>query len=466
MAEHRRRGARWHQACTATVLRRTRVRAQLDWSAYDSCGAGLPVSGGGFGKAVAVCIGNRQCQRDGLGVMCPRYRATADVAHSTRHRAATLRAALNGELGPTPFAGPELAAAMELCVGCKGCKRECPNGTDMALLRSEARAQRWRALGRVPLRERLLAGVPHWLPRLRHAGWLLRLRERVPFVARFVEAVFGLSARRSSPRIAACDFLSDSDRDAPAAGDGREVALLVDTFSNQLDPLNAQAALELLQAAGYRVHVPRARAGEPPLCCGRSWLSSGMIGEARAQASRTLAVLAPLVERGVPVIGLEPSCLLMLRDEYYALGLGGRVDAVAKSALLLEEFLAREIDAGRFNVVLRLPAGSRAAVHGHCHQKAFGAMKAMRKVLAQVQGLETEFIESGCCGMAGGFGFEAEHFDVSMRMGELALLPAVRALDPRTLVIANGTSCRHQIRDGAARESLHLSRLLRLAVVE
>ncbi|MDP3872112.1 MAG: 4Fe-4S dicluster domain-containing protein [Methyloversatilis sp.] len=446
------------------------MRTELDWSAYDSYGAGdayaqVPAAGGGFGRAAAVCIGNRQCQRDGNGVMCPSFRATKDPVHSTHHRAQTLKAALNGELGASPFTGPELAAAMDLCVGCKGCKRECPNGTDMALLRTEARAQRWQALGRVPLRERWLAAVPRWLGHLRRLRALLCLRERLPPVAAIAERLTGISARRSLPRVSARAFLQDVEGDVYGPADGREVALLIDTFSNHLDPATAQAALDLLLAGGYRVHLPRAPRGAAALCCGRTWLSSGLIDEARAQAVRTMDALWPLVERGVPVIGLEPSCLLMLRDEYYALVLGERVEQVAKSALLLEEFLAREHDAKRLSLALRLPDGTRAAVHGHCHQKAFGAMKAMRKVLGLVHGLETHFIESSCCGMAGSFGYEAEHFDQSMRMAELALLPAVRALDADMLLVANGTSCRHQIRDGAQRSSVHLAQVLRRALV-
>ena len=184
-----------------------------------------------------------------------------------------------------------------------------------------------------------------------------------------------------------------------------------------------------------------------------------MIDEARVEASRMLEALWPFVERGLPVIGLEPSCLLMLRDENYALGLGERVAAVARSALLLEEFIAREHDAKRLWLRFR-PLSAQVLVHGHCHQKAFGAMKSMRKVLGLVPELQVEFIESSCCGMAGAFGMEAEHYDLSMRMGELALLPQVRAAGRDALLVANGTSCRHQIRDGASRASQHLAQLL------
>jgi hypothetical protein len=445
------------------------METKLDWSAYDSYGQGdayaqIPAEGGAYGKAAAVCIGNRQCQRDEKGVMCPSFKVTRDKAHSTHQRAATLKAALNGEYGTQPFIGPEIEAAMELCVGCKGCKRECPNGVDMAMLRNEALAQRWAGLGRIPLRERLTAHLPQFAQHFKLFNWFGTLRQNSPLIAQLMERWLGIAAKRSLPRAAPHDFLS-SVPIADVAESAREVVLLVDTFSNHFDPEIAQSALELLQAGGYTVHLARPTAGERPLCCGRTYLSNGMIDEARNEASRVVAALAPFAERGLPIVGLEPSCLLMLRDEYYMLGLGEPVAAIAKSALLLEEFLAREHDAKRLTLNFQ-PVTGKALVHGHCHQKAFGAMKSMRKVLGLVPELEVEFIESSCCGMAGAFGMEAEHFDVSMQMGELSLLPQVRAADANTQVIANGTSCRHQIRDGAARESVHLAVLLKQALAK
>ncbi|CAI8775297.1 (Fe-S)-binding protein [Methylococcus capsulatus] len=445
------------------------METQLDWSAYDSYGAGdayaaVPSEGGAYGKAAAVCIGNRQCQRTEKGVMCPSFRVTRDAAHSTHHRAQTLKAALNGEYGPQPFVGPELDAAMDLCVGCKGCKRECPNGVDMALLRIEALAQRWKQLGGVPLRERLLAHIPHWAGKLARLNWLVRLRARMPLLARLGERWIGIAAKRSLPLSAPMAFLATAPTEPVGNADGREVVLLVDTFSNHFEPETAQAALDVLTAAGYRVHVARPLTGERPLCCGRTFLSHGLIEQARMEAGRMVEALRPHAERGLPVLGLEPSCLLMLRDEYYALGLGEAVAAVAKSALLLEEFLAREHDAKRLELPLRPLPQARALVHGHCHQKAFGAMKSMRKVLSLVPELQAELVESSCCGMAGAFGLEAEHYEVSMQMAELALLPRIRETDKNTLLIANGVSCRHQIRDGAGREGLHLARVLKAAL--
>jgi len=441
---------------------------QLDWSAYDSYGDGdayaaLPATGGAFGKAAAVCIGNRQCQRSEKGVMCPSFRATGDEAHSTRHRAATLKAALNGEYGDKPFVGPELEAAMDLCVGCKGCKRECPNGVDMALLRVETMAQRWLAQGGVPLRERILANLPQLAPWMAALNGLMRLREKLPFVAQLAEKLFGIAAQRSLPKSAAWSFLGTAPHEAVGDTEGREVVLLVDTFSNHFDPETAQAALDVLVAGGYRVHIARPPAGQR-LCCGRTYLSQGLVAEARAEALRMVETLWPYVEQGMPVIGLEPSCLLMLRDEYYALGLGDNTAAVAKAALLLEEFLAREHDAKRLKLDFQAMGGAQAVIHGHCHQKAFGALKPMRKVLGLIPELKVEFIESSCCGMAGSFGLEAEHYAMSMKMGELSLLPAVRAAAPEAWVVANGSSCRHQIRDGADRDSVHFARLLKSAL--
>lgn len=456
-------------ALESGLQRSDNVKPRLDWSAYDSYGAGdayahVPAAGGAFGKAAAVCIGNRQCQRNDKGVMCPSFRITQDARHSTQHRAATLRAALDGEYGPQPFSGDELQAALELCVGCKGCKRECPNGVDMALMRTEALAQRWRSSGGAPLRERLLGNLPRHIERFRRLNALNALRGRIPLLARLGERLLGIAARRSLPRVAARSFLSAAPAETGGAGDGREVVLLVDTFSNHFDTDSAEAALAVLQAAGYRVHLARPVTGDRPLCCGRTFLSTGQVDEAREEARRMLDSLWPYVERGLPVIGLEPSCLLMLRDEYHSLGLDERAGKLAKAALLLEEFLAREHDGKRLDLKLKPLPATQAMVHGHCHQKAFGAMKAMRKVLKLIPDLQVEFIEASCCGMAGAFGLEAEHYDASMQMAELALLPQVRQAAAATLLIANGTSCRHQIRDGAQRGSVHLAQVLRKAL--
>jgi Fe-S oxidoreductase len=239
--------------------------------------------------------------------------------------------------------------------------------------------------------------------------------------------------------------------------------LLVDTFNNYFEPENARAALAVLEAAGYQVHLPRA-AQARPLCCGRTFLGAGLVEEARWELQRMLEAFRPYIERGLPVIGLEPSCLFTLRDELGVLLPSNETRALAARAQLFEEFLASESEAGRLNLSLNPSPWPRALLHGHCHQKAFDVMAATESTLRLVPQLEVQTIESSCCGMAGAFGYEAEHYDVSMKMAELSLLPALRAADASTVVVADGTSCRHQIGDGGHRQALHVARVLEAAL--
>jgi Fe-S oxidoreductase len=242
------------------------------------------------------------------------------------------------------------------------------------------------------------------------------------------------------------------------------VVLWVDTFNNYFEPENARAALAVLRAAGYVVHLPRPQDGGRPLCCGRTFLAAGLVDEARSEAERMLRALKPFVERGVPIVGLEPSCLLGLRDEFVAMLPGGETAELALNAYLFEEFLAREADAGRLALDLKPLAQKKALLHGHCHQKAFDAMAAVERTLKLVPGLEVETIVSSCCGMAGSFGYETEHYEISMKMAEASLLPKVRAAPPDALIVADGTSCRHQISDGAQRAALHCARVIEQAL--
>jgi Fe-S oxidoreductase len=243
------------------------------------------------------------------------------------------------------------------------------------------------------------------------------------------------------------------------------VVLLVDTFNRYFEADVARAAERVLVAADYDVTFAHANGDTRPLCCGRTYLGAGLLDEARAEAERTIAALAPYAERGMPIIGLEPSCLLTLRDEFLALVPTDAARTVAAHALLFEEFIARELDAERWAPPLRA-LNKRAVVHGHCHQKAFGAMPAVVRALRAIPGLDASVIESSCCGMAGMFGYEAEHYDVSMRMAERDLLPAVRAADADALVVADGMSCKHQIAHGAGRRSLHVAEVYAAALEE
>ena len=275
------------------------------------------------------------------------------------------------------------------------------------------------------------------------------------------------SARRSLPKWRADTYRDRSDwrYGAAAAGDAsRDVMLFADTFNRYFERENLDAALRVLAAGGYRVHALLPNDGDRrPLCCGRTFLSVGQVAEAKREMARTLSALAPYAARGMPVIGLEPSCLLTFRDEMPALIKNETVDRLAANALLLEEFIAREQKEGRLNLPLA-PLPRNALLHGHCHQKAFDAMGAVESVLQLIPELTVETVESSCCGMAGSFGFDAATIDVSEKMGELSLLPAVRKADADALIVADGTSCRHRIHDGAGRAVLHVARVLEMSL--
>jgi hypothetical protein len=399
--------------------------------------------------------------------MCPSFRATDEPADSPGGRVAMLKAALNGELGNDPFADSRLAAAMDLCVGCKGCKCECANQVDMAAIKIEYQAQRNARLG-VPRRDRLFANLPRWL---RYHGLLrgvLRLRNRSPWLARLGERWLGISARRRLPEPALRAYVPPGDLDGMGEAGDRDVILFVDTFAHHFEPEIAAAAHAVLHAAGYRVTTlqPAADDATPqrPLCCGRTYLSLGQVEAARNEAQRMQAALRPALAAGTPIVGLEPSCILSLRDDHLKLGLGEAAVALSKQVFLFEEFIAREHDRKRFQLALKPLGGAKTMVHGHCHQKAVGAMKALRKVLRLIPEFEFEFVEASCCGMAGHFGLEAEHAEMSLRMAELDLLPALRAAPSESPVLANGFSCRAQIREGCGRAPVHVAELLRAAL--
>jgi Fe-S oxidoreductase len=401
--------------------------------------------------------------------MCPSYRATRDERDVTRGRANSLRLALTGQFGPDALASDEMAETLKLCVSCKACRRECPTGVDMARMKIEVLAARLAKHG-LRLHDRLVGYLPRYAPYAARWPWLANLRDRWPMARKASEMLAGFSGRRSLPRWRQDVYRDRSDWAYRRAMEDepppplREVVLFADTFNRYFERENLDAALGVLVAAGYHVHAALPVDGdERPLCCGRTFLAVGAVDEARAEMQRTLAALAPYVKRGVPVIGLEPSCLLSFRDELPALLKGDEVDALAGQAMLLEEFLAREQKEGR----LDLPLGAlpkKALLHGHCHQKAFDTMDAVESVLRLVPKLDVQTVESSCCGMAGAFGYDADTIDVSFKMAELSLLPAMRKAPADALIVADGTSCRHQIHDGADREALHVARVLAMSM--
>jgi Fe-S oxidoreductase/FAD/FMN-containing dehydrogenase len=431
-----------------------KIEARLDWSAYSG-------AGGGFQGAVEMCNNNGACRALAGGVMCPSYRVTRDERDVTRGRANTLRLAISGQLGPDALTSDEMAQTLKLCVSCKACRRECPTGVDMARMKIEVQAARVAKHG-LSLRDRMVGYLPRYAPLAAKWPYLANLRNDQPRLRQWSEKYAGLSARRSLPR-----WRSDAWREParlPGADIARGVVFFADTFNRYFEPENIEAALGVLAAAGYGVHLPKPVDGDTrPLCCGRTFLAVGLVDEARREAERCVAALSPLLARGMPVVGLEPSCILGFRDELPALLKSDDARALAANALMFEEFLAREAHAHRLDLPLK-PVAKRALLHGHCHQKSFGAMGAAEAVLALVPELAVETVESSCCGMAGAFGYGADTIDVSLKMAELSLLPAVRKAEADTLVLADGTSCRHQIKDGSGRDALHVARVLAMSL--
>jgi len=426
------------------------MKTALDWSAF-----------GGFSGAVEMCNNNGACRKADPGVMCPSFMVTKDEEHGVRGRANALRLALSGQLGPEALVSDAMAETMSLCVGCKGCRRECPTGVDMSRMKVEYLWHRRRRRG-LGLQARLIAFLPRMAPLLRHFRWLLSLRDRLPGLARLTEGLSGLSARRKLPAFSGRPFIGPKERRCENV-DGPEVVLLVDTFTTWFEPETARAALRVLERAGYRVHLPLAAGGRRPLCCGRTFLSAGLVEEAQLETKAMLEALRPWLERGVPIVGLEPSCLLTLRDELLAMLPGEPSERLAASALLFEEFVDREAAAGRFRLALHALPQRRALLHGHCHQKAFGAMSAVSRALGLVPELDVQSVAGSCCGMAGTFGYQAETFDVSMAMAEKTLLPAVRQTTGEVLLVADGFSCQHQILGATGRKALHVATVLEAA---
>ena len=423
----------------------------LDWSDWP----------GGFLGAAEMCNNNGACRKADPGVMCPSFRATGRERDLTRGRANTLRLALSGQLGPDALTSDDMARTMELCVGCKGCRRECPTGVDMARMKVEFLHQ-YKARRGLTLRDRLVSSLPHYAPRLAPLAPLLNAAERARPLRALRERATGFSRHRRLPAWRR-DRFDPADGGEPANGQP-EVLLFADCFNTAFEPENARAAVAVLEAAGFRVRHPRGAGGARPPCCGRSWLAAGRIDRARAEMRRSVAMLLPHAEAGTPIVGLEPSCLFTFRDELQAVLPGPESARVGESAVMLESLVSEGEAAERLAERLgALPEG-RALVHAHCHRKSFDGPDAVLAALALVPGLEPELVESSCCGMAGSFGYEAEHYEVSMTMAEAALLPAVRAEGRDTLIAADGTSCRHQIADGAGRQAEHPARILERAL--
>ncbi|MEZ4518790.1 MAG: FAD-linked oxidase C-terminal domain-containing protein, partial [Chloroflexota bacterium] len=412
----------------------------------------------GLSRAINLCNGSGVCRQTAGGTMCPSFMVTRDEMHSTRGRANALRAAMSGLLPPEELTSPRMHGVMDLCISCKACKSECPSAVDMARLKMEF-LERYHEANGISLRERFFGNVAQ-LNRL-GSGRLAPLSNAAlgnGVVRSVLNRTLGLAPRRKLPPLAEQTFESWFNQ-RPRRESAKQLVLLVDPFTNANYPEIGRAAVEFLETAGYGITMVAADEG-------RAFLSKGLLSEAREAADLTLEALMPCADSGLPIVGLEPSSLLTLRDEYlYLLGDDVRASRVAAQALTFEEFVAHEAVAGRLDVEFKREA-RRLLLHGHCHQKALIGTGPARAALSLPPGYTVEEVDSGCCGMAGSFGYEAEHYDVSMAMAERRLLPAVRSADEETIIVAAGVSCRQQIAHGSERTALHPAQVLRQALAE
>ncbi|KWX01308.1 dimethylmenaquinone methyltransferase [Carbonactinospora thermoautotrophica] len=414
-----------------------------------------PDDGGDFAAAMRRCVGVGKC-RDAHppgGVMCPSYQVTREEKHSTRGRAHLLYEMLAGDLVTAGWRSPEVREALDLCLACKGCKSDCPVNVDMATYKAEFLHHHY--AGRVrPLSHYSMGWLPVWARLASVAPGLVNAVTGRPALARVVKRLGGVAPERDIPRFADQPFTRWFRRRPAPAPAGRTVLLWPDTFTNHLDPGVGRAAVAVLEDAGFRVVLP-----ERPVCCGLTWVSTGQLGIARRVMRRTLDTLGPVLDAGVPVVGLEPSCTALFRSDLPELLPGdARARALAERTYTFAGFLAEHAPDWA------PPRLDRPAItQVHCHQHAVLGTAAEEELLRRA-GVANQRLDSGCCGLAGDFGFERGHYEVSMALAERVLLPAVRAADPGTLVLADGFSCRTQIAQGAGRRALHLAEALALGL--
>jgi FAD/FMN-containing dehydrogenase/Fe-S oxidoreductase len=442
------------------------IKPALDWQAWDVQNDPVtektsePGSGGdaaqGLAKAAEMCNNNGHCRKFDAGTMCPSYRVTRDESASTRGRANTLRLALAGQI-EGGLGGDAVHAALNLCVSCKGCKRDCPTGVDMAKMKIEHLAARRQTHG-LSLKDKMVAYLPKTAPWISYVAPFANALMQSPRVKSWL----GIAQSRTLPAFRRDNAWREKNAHHVSTEQilayqkqGKTCAVLfVDTFNAAYEIENVHAALRVLHAMDVMVHV--VNRGEQRVCCGRTYLAVGMVNEAKREMARLLEMLSPFANAGIPILGLEPSCTFTLHDEAQTMGLGVAAKTVAQHTMLIDSFIAQHIEILR----PRLKAASQPiVVHGHCHQKAFDVVTPTIKTLAAIPSSTVSLIESSCCGMAGSFGYDAEHLETSLAMAELALLPAVRRAE-HAIVVADGTSCRHQIADGAAREARHLVQVL------
>ena len=427
-------------------------KTELDWSTWSG-------SSNGFQGAVEMCNNNGACRKLKGGVMCPSFRITGEEKDSTRGRANSLRLAMSGQLGPNAMTSPEMLETMKLCVSCKACKRECPTSVDMSAMKLEVMALNAKQ-NKLSIHEKLIAFLPDYAPIAAFFNKILNLRNSSKFLSNLGEKLTGFSSKRNLP-IWRRDWYRDNE--IPSSAEGPyPVILFIDTFNRYFEPENLRSAVRVLKNAGYSPFYPKPiNKKQKALCCGKTHLAVGNVAKARMAAERLVATYLPYAQEEIPIVGLEPSCLLALKDEVPSLLKSKEAKLVSDNVLTFEELLSKD----KKNLSLK-PLKAKALLHGHCHQKAFNVLQPVENVLKMIEGLKVETIETSCCGMAGAFGYSKETYKISKEMAEKDLLPQIRQAEKGAILIADGTSCRSQIADGTDKNAIHVARLLDKQLLE
>tara|TARA_B100002003_G_C14136205_1_gene546466 strand:- start:898 stop:2634 length:1737 start_codon:yes stop_codon:yes gene_type:complete len=413
--------------------------------------------GGSFASAIEMCNGQGACRKVIGGTMCPSYMATRDEEHSTRGRANALRATISGALPPEAITQERMYEVMDLCLECKACKAECPSNVDMAKLKYEFLNIYHKENG-YNLKNRFFGNVSS-LSKLGSffaplSNWMMT----IPGSKQLLQQYVGIDSRRPLPKFSSQTFTqwfkARGGSPAAAAVNG-QVLLFPDTTTNFNHPELGIAAVVVIEKLGYQVILPKVK------CCGRPMLSNGMIGAAKQNISFNIDQIYPYIENGAKLVGIEPSCVLGFLGDFGDLVDDlGKTDAIAENTMLIEEFFLHALENGSEVIFQNAPKNQTAVLHGHCHQKALVGTSAAMRVLEHIPGLNASEVKSGCCGMAGSFGYLKDHYEISMEIGEETLFPKLRNEDEDTLVITEGVSCREQIEQGTGRKSKHLVQVL------
>ncbi|NBB28195.1 FAD-binding and (Fe-S)-binding domain-containing protein [Cellulophaga sp. BC115SP] len=409
------------------------------------------------------CNGSGDCRKTHLsgGTMCPSYMATRNEKETTRARANILREFLTRSDKANRFDHEEIKEVMDLCLACKGCKSDCPSNVDMAKLKMEFLHQYYKDNG-VPLRSKLIANFSKLSKVASYVPWAYNLVFDTPALRKIANNIVGFHPERTMPLLAKETFLNWNKKRSKATGLSKKVYLFADEFTNYNDVEIGKKAVELLEKLGYEVVIPN------HVESGRPQLSKGLLDDAKALATKNVTLLKDVISENTPLVGIEPSAILTFRDEYPDLvddNLLEDARKLAKNTFMVEEFLAKEIDAKRIDKSLFTSEKRLIKLHGHCQQKSLSSLVPAKKALSLPSNYEVQLIPSGCCGMAGSFGYEKEHFELSNQVGELVLFPTIRQQPDEVIIAASGTSCRHQIHDGTGRTALHAVEILHAALI-